>query len=141
MAFDEQGNLFFTDLVNRRIRKIDTFGVITSIAGESFCAADGDGGPALEARLAYADGLAFDARGNLYFTEFGGNRVRMIDPEGITTTVAGTGHEGFAGDGGPAGEAQLGDVTGIALAPNGDLYLTDTTNFRTRRIAISELSG
>ena len=197
MAFDAEGNLYFTDFVNCRIRKIDTSGAIASIAGESFCSTDGDGGPALEARLACADGLALDAQGNLHFTEFGGNRirridtdgvvttiagtgeagytgdggpateatlntphgiavdaestiyfsdvgnfvVRMIDPDGIITTVAGTGQEGFAGDGGAAGETQLGDVIGIALAPSGDLCLTDSTNFRVRLVAISELGA
>jgi serine/threonine-protein kinase len=133
MVFDEEGNLYLTDYVNARIRKIDADGIITTIAGTGELESTGDGGPATEADLEAPDGLVFGPDGNLYVTEFGGSRIRMIDAEGIITTVAG-GEYGAAGDGGPATEAELNCPHSLAFDDAGNLYFTDVCNFKVRRI-------
>ena len=102
----------------------------------------GDGGPALEARIGQPFGaavspsghLAYDPAGNLYFTDTDNHRIRKIDPAGVITTIAGTGMRGFAGDDGPAREAQMSDPIDIALAPDGTIYFTDTYNSCIRKI-------
>lgn len=94
----------------------------------------GDGSPAREAELAGPFGTAFDAEGNLYFVEINGNRLRKVDTSGTLTTLAGTGARADGGDGGPAAGARLNGPHGLALAPNGDLYIADTWNNRVRRI-------
>lgn len=133
MVFDEDGNLYLSDYVNARIRKIDADGIITTIAGTGELESTGDGGPATEADLEAPDGLAFGPDGNLYVSEFGGSRIRMIDTEGIITTVAG-GEFGAAGDGGPATEAELNCPHTLAFDDAGNLYFTDVCNFKVRRI-------
>src|SRR5579859_1145117 len=79
----------------------------TVIAGTGVCGFSGDGGPAVKAQLGDPNGLAFDAAGNLYFSDANNHRIRRIDRAGVITTVAGTGAAGFGGDGGPAQNAQL----------------------------------
>lgn len=120
-----------------QVRKIDTEGIITTIAGTGEVGSSGDGGPATEATLNGPDGLAIDAEGNIYVTEYIGHRIRKIDAEGIITTVAGTGEHGFSGDGGPAPEAQLYSPHDIEFDPEGNLYVADEVNNRIRMIDAS----
>lgn len=94
----------------------------------------GDGGPATEARLVYPEYAIKDRQGNLFISDFGGNRVRKVDPSGVITTYAGMGAVGFSGDGGPAAKAQLAGVTGLALDSEGRLYIADQFNARIRRV-------
>jgi sugar lactone lactonase YvrE len=131
VAVDEEGNLYITDANNYRIRKVDKEGIITTIAGTGKAGYSGDGGPATAAKLTEPGGLAFDAKGNLYLSDY--TSVRKIDPSGTITTVAGTGRAGFSGDGGPAIEAQVtaGDV---ALDSKGNLYISDGENQRIRKV-------
>jgi DNA-binding beta-propeller fold protein YncE len=108
------------------------------------CKADfgGDGGPALEARISQPVGqaaepagrLTVDPAGNVYFADSGNNRVRKIDTAGIITTVAGNGTPGFAGDGGPATEAQLNNPVDVEIGPDGSLYIADTYNSCVRAV-------
>jgi uncharacterized protein (TIGR03437 family) len=105
---------------------------ITTAAGGTDC---GDGRPALDAELASPEGEAFDHAGNLYIADSRDHRVRRITPEGIMETVAGNGHAGFGGDGGPALEAQLRMPYGVAVDRNGDLYIADLGNARVRRVS------
>ena len=134
LALDESGNVYVSDWRSRRIRRIDAEGVITTIAGTGVRGFGGDGGPATEAQFAVPSGLAVDGSGNLYVADSGNHRIRRIDAEGVITTIAGTGVRGFGGDGGPATEAQFAAPTDLALDGSGNLYVTDLTAIRIRRI-------
>ena len=135
VALDADGNLYFADHFNHRIRRVDADGLITNIAGTGHRGYMGDGGPAAQALLDHPDGLAVDSASNLYVADTGNNRVRRIAPDGTITTVAGTGEEGFAGDGGLAAEALLNAPSGVATDTNGNVYVADTGNHCVRRIA------
>ena len=128
VAVDALGNLFVADSNNNRVRKIDTHGIITTVAGTGKTGSSGDGGPATKATLNDPSGVAFDGNGNLFVMETGGDRIREIDTRGIITTVAGTGNVGYSGDGGPAWKAELNDPGGIAFDKRGDLYIADRGN-------------
>ena len=133
-AVDGSGNLYVADSGNQRIRRIDAEGVITTIAGTGVRGFGGDGGPATEAQFAAPRGLAVDGLDNLYVIDSGNQRIRRIDAEGVITTIAGTGVRGFGGDGGPATEAQFAAPTDLALDGSGNLYVTDLSAIRIRRI-------
>lgn len=134
LAFDRQGNLYVSDMLNHRIRRITPDGRIRTYAGNGAKGFSGDGGPAAEAALNYPGGLAFDAAGNLYFADSNNHRVRRVDagPGHRVRTVAGTGRRGFSGDGGPAVEARLNVPRGVAFGPGGVLYIVDSFNRRLR---------
>jgi hypothetical protein len=132
---DAFGNIYFADMTNNRIRRIDAAGIITTIAGNGVAAFGGDGGPATAASFDYPNDLAFDPWGNLYVCDLHNNRVRRIDPAGIITTFAGTGAIGYSGDGGPATAATFNGPTGIAINQEGDVYISDGTNRRIRKIS------
>ncbi len=143
LAIDGSGRLYFSEGENRRIRFIDAEGLLQTVAGNGEDHFSGDGGPATEAGFdaATAD-LSFDAAGNLYLAVTdgalamvgGGHRVRMVDPDGIITTLAGTGVAGYSGDGGPATEAQLTGNSGVAIGPDGNLYIADGGNHVIRMV-------
>jgi hypothetical protein len=105
MAFDNIGNLFIQE--HYRMRKIDTAGIITTVAGDGTLGFSGDGGPATAARFTQIQGFCVDMAGNIYTTEYGNPRVRKINTLGIITTIAGDGTTGFTGDGGPATAAEF----------------------------------
>lgn len=141
VALGSDGSLYIADRGSHRIRKVrpvdgrvDPAGVITTIAGNGKSAYAGDGGPAAEAVLSWPFALAIDADGNLYIADQNNRRIRRIDTEGVITTIAGNGDWGYSGDGGPATEASLRTVYGLALAADGSLYLADTKNHRIRKI-------
>ena len=131
IAVDAQGNVYISDRYNNRVRKVDTNGVITTIAGTGERgpledqAAVGDGGPATEARLSRPTGLAFDAEGNLYITDPGNHRIRKVDTQGRITSIAGSGERSFSGDEGPAAEAQLSAPAGFEIDVEGNIYVAD----------------
>jgi sugar lactone lactonase YvrE len=133
LVVDADGNLLIADSSNERIRRVDRKGVITTVAGTGKPGGTGDSGPATKAQLDAPVGLAIGPRGDLYIAEADGNRVRRIDGGGRITTVAGTGVEGFAGDGGLAAQAEL--SLPLAVAVHGDdLYIADANNSRVRRV-------
>lgn len=107
---------------------------ITTIAGTGVSGDTGDGGPALAAEIDHPRGLAFLKDGSLVFTEPFLNTVRRISPAGTISTVAGTGTAGFTGDGGPAVDAELSFVHGVAAMPDGGFVLSDMFNNRIRRV-------
>ncbi|MDE0627264.1 MAG: SUMF1/EgtB/PvdO family nonheme iron enzyme [Bryobacterales bacterium] len=133
VAVDAAGSLFIADSGNHRVRKVDSSGVITTVAGAGSPGYSGDGGPAIDARLNGPRGLAVDGRGNLYIADSQNHRVRRVDRSGLITTVAGTGVEGYSGDGGPATAARLSDTYGVAVDEAGNLYVADNDG-RVRRV-------
>jgi sugar lactone lactonase YvrE len=134
LAFDSVGNLYVADRSAQanttavgggcRIIRVKPDRSVQVFAGTGKCGFSGDGGPAAGAEIDDPNGIAFDAAGNLYFADSNNHRIRRIDPQGIITTVAGTGVEGHTGDGGPAVKAQLGYLAGIALRGK-FLYISD----------------
>ncbi len=135
LVFDVDGNLYVADQGNRRVRRIDTDGIIQSVAGTGEPGSDGDGGPALAAKLNNPEGLALDAAGNLFISDPNSSRVRKISLDGVIQTVAGSGVRGFGGDGGQATAAQLDMPSGLAVGLDGTLYIADYGNHRIRSVA------
>ena len=134
VAVDGAGNVYISDRTNHRIRKVDSTGVITTIAGTGDFGFSGDGGPAVSAQLRYPLGLAVDGAGNLYFVDLANHRIRKVDSSGVITTVAGTGEKGFGGDGGQAVSALLNSPTGVAADVAGNVYIADASNHRIRKV-------
>ena len=134
VTVDAAGNLYIADTGNHHIRRVDPSGIISVIAGIGEEGYTGDGGPAIDARLQYPAGVTVDAEGNLFFSESFENSIRRVDPSGIITTIAGTGERGFAGDGGPAVEAQLASPRGVAVDAAGNLFIADSGNHRIRKV-------
>lgn len=130
------GALYFCDLDNQRIRRIDpSTGRTTTIAGNGSVGYSGDGGPATQAALNMPHEIQFDRDGHLYIVERDSHAVRRVDGNtGIISTVAGTGEAGFSGDGGPATNAQLRQPHSIAFDPQGRLLICDIGNHRIRRV-------
>lgn len=130
------GQLYFCDLDNQRIRSLDLKTRRTrTVAGNGQRGYKGDGGPASEASLNMPHEIRFDRKGNLYIVERDSHTVRRVDMKtGLITTIAGTGTPGFTGDGGPAGNAQLRSPHSIAFDKNDNLYICDIGNHRIRRI-------
>ena len=135
VAVDNAGNLYIAG--NGRIRKVDTSGTITTIAGTGEYGDSGDGGPAVEAELYGPAAVAVDNAGNLYIVDPSSERIRRVDASGVITTIAGTGGRGYSGDGGPAVEAQLYGPAAVAVDNVGNLYIADTGNARIRRVDVS----
>ena len=132
VAVDSAGNVYIADVRDRRIRKVDSTGTITTIAGTGRSGFSGDGGPAVEAELRSPDGVAVDSAGNVYIADSRTQRIRKIDSTGTITTIAGTGRSGFSGDGGPAVEAELRSPVGVAVDSAGNVYIADSFNHRIR---------
>ena len=140
LAFDDSGNLYIAERHNHRILKVDTSGIVTVAAGTvdekglAQSGFSGDGGPATEAKLNFADAIAAGPDGTLYIADAGNNRIRMVDEDGTITTVAGNGAAGFSGDGGPATEASLAYPRGPTVDRDGTLYFLDSNSFRIRKV-------
>src|SRR5262245_25162488 len=134
LAVDGAGNLFVADTFNNRIRKITSAGIISTVAGTGVRGFSGDGGPAAAAQLASPAGVAVDLSGNLVIADTGNHRVRIVTPDGVIPTIAGSGDEGVSGDGGPAVAAQLGTPAGIAVDGAGNLFIADGYSSRIRKV-------
>ena len=134
-AADANGNLYIADTNNHCIRKVNTQGIIATVAGTGTYGYSGDGGPATSAQIGYPYGIALDTAGNLYFSDGNHARIRKVDTTGKITTVAGNGNSGFAGDGGPATSAQIGaSAHDVAVDAGGNLYIADGDNSRIRKV-------
>ena len=134
IAADAAGNIFIADQSNHRVRKVNTVGIITTIAGSDSIGNSGDGGPATDARIESPVGIAVDAAGNVYVGDYNNNRVRRIDPSGIIHAFAGNGYFGFGGDGGSALAASFGHVQGLATDNAGNVYICDADHNRVRKV-------
>jgi len=128
------GSVYIADTENHRIRKITPGGTIITVAGNGIEGYTGDGGSAVHAELAWPRGVAVDADGSLYFADCGNSRIRRVTPDGIIETIAGTGMEGYGGDGGPAIFALLADPHGIALTPEGSLLIAEPRSHCIRQV-------
>ncbi len=137
VALDSSGNLYFSDNLNNRIRKVDTSGVITTVAGTGTRGFSGDGGPATSAQIQFVEAIAVDSSGNLYIADSSDDRIRKVDTSGVISTFAGTGTGGFSGDGGQATSAQLNDPHGVAVDSSGNVYIADYLNNRIRKVDTS----
>ena len=139
IVVDPDGNVYFADSGNNRVRRIDTEGVVTTVAGNGRAATSGDGGPGLSAAVWNPTGLALDDEGNLYVSQPDDNRIRRVDTTGAIVTVAGgRASPGFSGDGGPATRASFANPQGLAFDEGGNLYVADTHN---RRIRVIDRGG
>ena len=127
------GSIYLTDSGNNRIRRVGPDGVITTVAGTGVAGFSGDGGPATAAQIFSPGPIALGPDGTLYFAD-DNQRVRRVGTDGIIATVAGTGAFGSSGDGGPATAARLAAPSGLAVGPDGSLYISDTLNNRIRRV-------
>jgi uncharacterized protein (TIGR03437 family) len=137
VALDGAGNLYIADAGNHRIRRVDASGTIRTIAGNGIQGFSGDGGPATAAQLSQPYRVAVDGAGNLYIADYGNNRIRKVNTSGIISTVAGNGAVGFSGDGGLATSATLNGPLGVAVDSMGNIYLSDTSNQRVRKVSPS----
>jgi YD repeat-containing protein len=137
VAVDASGNLYIADTYNYCIRKVDTGGIITTVAGDGTYGYSGDGGPAAQAKLKRPLSVAVDASGNLYIADIYNNRVWKVDTSGIITTVAGDGTWGYSGDGGPAAQAKFWGPRGVAVDASGNLYIADRYNHCIRKVDTS----
>lgn len=133
--------LYIADGRNHRIRRIDPAGRIDTIAGTGIAGFAGDGGSALNAKFNFPLDVARDGAGNLYVADSGNNRIRKITPNGVITTFAGNGSSGFSGDNGPATQAALNTPYGVAVGPDGSVYIADYTNNRVRRVGPAGCNG
>jgi sugar lactone lactonase YvrE len=151
VAIDADGNVFIGDVENRRVRKVSPDGIITTVAGTGVEGFSGDGGPATKARLGSGGWLALDGAGNLYLSDQTYNRVRKISPDGIISTVAGSGPTtngapgAYSGDGGPATAARLYEPTALAVDAAVNLFIADSAKHRVRKVSpdgiISTVAG
>ena len=137
-----RGTSTFADTDNHRIRKVDTLGTITTVAGTGSTGYglggfSGDGGMATAAQLDSPWDVAVDSSGNVYIADWGNHRIRKVDISGTITTFAGAG-TGFDSDGtGPATEALLNLPGGVAVDSSGNVYIADWGNHRIRKVDTS----
>lgn len=131
---DRAGNVFIADRGNHRIRKVDTNGIITTVAGSGARGASGDGGSATAAQLNFPMDVEVARDGTLYIADAINNKIRKVNTSGIITTFAGRTAGGFSGDGRAATAAQMFVPEAVSLAQNGDLYIADQGNSAVRKV-------
>ncbi len=143
VAFAPNGDYFIADTLNNRVRRVSANGIITTFAGDGNecdpAAPCGDGGPAASAQLFEPRGVAVDPDGCVLISDSGSNRIRKVAPNGVISTLAGTGAAcdplQACGDGGPASQASFNKPGKIHLAVDGSLYVADTDSNRVRKIS------
>lgn len=136
IAADAEGNVYFSDGANNRVRKVDSAGTISTVAGNGTAGFSGDGGAATQAELDGPAGLALAPNGALLVADRNNYRIRSIDvgASGDITTVAGSNDVGYAGDGGPATKAALEQPSGVAVDTKGDFYITSLVSGTVRQV-------
>ena len=131
IALAPDGSLYIAEQANSRVRKVSPAGIISTVAGTGAKGFGGDGGPATQAELAFAERIAVGADSTLYILD--GQRVRRVNTDGIINTIAGNGSVGFSGDGGPATSATL-NASSLVAAPDGGVFIADFGNNRVRHV-------
>lgn len=135
LSLDTAGNIYVADSLNNRIRKISPSGIVSTIAGNGECCEDGDGNPAVQAKLFFPQGVTWRS-GTVYVAD--GDFLRAVQPDGTIVRIAGAGSQAALGDGGPAASAQLtGLGLGIAFDDAGNLYVAENSAWRLRKISAS----
>ncbi len=137
VALDRAGNVFIGDQNSSRVRRIDTRGSITTVAGNGTFGYSGDGGAAIDAAISYPTGIGVDDGGNLYIADRYNYRIRKVTPQGVITTFAGDGTfnpSAPPGDGSQATQVQLGVPTDVVAAPDGSLYIAEFGSHRVRKV-------
>jgi len=134
IAVDKYGNVYIADFYNSRIRKVDTGGYITTVAGNGTGGYSGDDSLAVLAEIYDASAVAVDDSGNIYISDYYNDRIRKVNTSGIITTIAGNGIQGYAGDNGPAVLAEIFWPEGVAVDSSGRVYIADYGNHVVREI-------
>ena len=134
IAIDNAGNVYIADFNDQVIRKVDTFGIISTIVGNGTPGFGGDNGQATAAQLNYPKGVCIDKLNNLYIADCVNNRIRKINNSGIISTIAGNGSAAFYGDGGLASAAQLNQPYDVIVDDSENIYISDASNGRIRKI-------
>ena len=137
LALDDTGNLYIADFLNSRIRKINTSGIITTVAGNGVSGYTGDGVAAVSTELYYPNYVYVDHAGNIFISDNGNQRIRKVNTSGIISTVAGNGIGGYTGDGILATNAEINYPAGLWVDTIGNIYLADYSNSRIRKINTS----
>ncbi len=137
VAVDAVGNIFIVDQSNHRVRKVNTSGIISTVAGNGTGGYSGDGGAAINASLNYPMGVAVDAVGNIYIADQANYRIRKVGANGNISTVAGNGISGYSGDGGAATSASLNVPEGVAVDAVGNIFIADAGSHIIRKVNAS----
>ena len=131
---DNANRIYFADSANHVVVRIESDGQLTRIAGTGIPGFNGDHGPAIKASLRQPYDVRLDSQGTVYIADYGNNRVRKVTRDGIIQTVAGTGEQGYSGDGGPATAARLNGPYGIFVDGEDRLLIADSFNHVIRRV-------
>lgn len=137
VATDAEGNLYIADMRNRVIRKVSGNGTVSTVAGNGTAGNEGAGGPATKAQIAQPTGMTIDNEGNVYIADYNSSVIKKVTTSGIMTIFAGTGTEGFSGDGGPAAQAKLYRPTAVAVDKDGNVFISDASNKVIRKVSKS----
>lgn len=135
VAVDTSGNIYFWDCANNRIRKINANGIISTVIGNGIPGFSGDGNAATSAEIYGGGYITVNASGNIYFSDGDNYRVRFVNAQGIIFTIAGTGVQGYSGDGGLAISAEINAPSGITTDASGSVYFADSENQRIRKLS------
>ena len=135
IATDNEDNLYIISRGHGKIFKLGGDGVARRIVGSGGSGFAGDGGLAIHAKIQNPCHLVVDSGGTLYIADSGNRRIRKVTPDGIISTIAGTGEDGFSGDSGPALKAPIAFPSAIAVDEDGNLYVADFLNHRIRRVS------
>jgi uncharacterized protein (TIGR03437 family) len=137
VVVDSKGNYYISDYYTFAVRKVDTSGNISTIAGNGTPGFAGDNDAATSANILQVHGIAVDSNGNVFISDTGNSRIRKIDTKGVITTFAGNGTPGLSGDGNAASAASLWFPAGLAFDGSGNLYVSDYGNSTIRKISSS----